>query len=187
MPNQILTALVAVVPALLVLLTEQVFNLLRDKRASHERLMYYFLPKRLDFYHELLCFASENLSRCKSAQFKSAPEVQREALDLNEKVIKLHAGAVCFASMNVASALVIFSAGLLSLQEECDHAPVDKLVEEFRGLVSAIEKRLNMAFREELHADEMDRIFNGLRYKSRRRKRKVRRSVFGRKFRRNLH
>lgn len=137
MPSQIFTVLSAVVPALLVLLTEQVFNLIRDKRASRERLMYYFLPKRLEFYRGLLTFIAENLSRRKSAQFLSASDVQSEALDLNEEVIKLHTAAVCCASMSVASTPVLLSSGLLALQEECDHAPVDELVEEFRGLLSA--------------------------------------------------
>lgn len=185
MPSQIFTVLSAVVPALLVLLTEQVFNLIRDKRASRERLMYYFLPKRLEFYRGLLTFIAENLSRRKSAQFLSASDVQSEALDLNEEVIKLHTAAVCCASMSVASTPVLLSSGLLALQEECDHAPVDELVEEFRGLLSAAEQRLNVTLRKELHADDMDRIFNGARC-PRRRRRKIR-SVLRNNLRRKQH
>ena len=182
MLDRLLTAAIAVIPALLTLIIEQVFSARREKRAARERLLYNFLPKRLEFYHKLRAFIAEDLARCKAADLSTADDIQREAFRLNEQVVALTRDALYVASSPVTQALVRLSAALVALQYASIQAPHDQFDGEFHRAVAAAEHALNVTLRAELYADEMDRLFDG----PPRRKRHVM-SVFGHKNRRDLH
>ena len=56
MQSQIVTALIAVVPSLLVLVIQQFFNVLSDKRAFKEHVLDNLIPERRKFYGDLMTF-----------------------------------------------------------------------------------------------------------------------------------
>ena len=84
MTDKIVTAAIAVVPSLIVVLIEHCFSMQREKRAAKERLLYNFLPQRLEFYGKVNKFAAEQILNGVFSEDSRLCEIKEEA----EKIAK---------------------------------------------------------------------------------------------------
>ena len=156
MQSQIVTALIAVVPSLLVLVIQQFFNVLTDKRAFKEHVLDNLIPERRKFYGDLMTFVTKDLRDCVLSQELTA---QNKVFQVGEKISGLYAYAIPIASKEVCAELVRFHAKLIGLQTmpvDDDAAVQEHIEAEFSSAVQFLQNELYILIRKECLPDTLD-------------------------------
>ena len=158
MTDKIVTAAIAVVPSLIVVLIEHCFSMQREKRAAKERLLYNFLPQRLEFYGKVNKFAAEQILNGVFSEDSRLCEIKEEAEKIAKEINELSLGAVQFGSMDTANELVNLSCIILYIQtlEIESESLENKAVKELCVSVKSHLQELQMLARKENHSEEIE-------------------------------